>query len=167
MPSNIKRVIMKYARLSKEQFEALNQEFATFLATQSIDKNTWDVMKENNITETERQLDLFSEIIWERVLSQTQYLEHFSKNQIVLFHCLESQIKSYIITTLDDKNDFLTVSGLEWLVKNLFEETVEIRIGKRDYNSERNLFLFQIIKEGAILSDGKFYNQLHEILSKN
>ena len=33
---------MKYKRLTKEQFEALHQEFTNFLASQSIDKNEWD-----------------------------------------------------------------------------------------------------------------------------
>jgi hypothetical protein len=35
-------MIMKYKRLTKEQFEALHQEFSNFLATQSIDKAEWD-----------------------------------------------------------------------------------------------------------------------------
>jgi len=38
---------MKYKRLTKEQFEELHQEFATFLATQSIDKKEWDEIKVN------------------------------------------------------------------------------------------------------------------------
>lgn len=36
---------MKYSRLTKEQFEELNQEFSTFLATQAIDKAEWDKIK--------------------------------------------------------------------------------------------------------------------------
>jgi hypothetical protein len=40
--------IMKYKRLTKEQFEALHMEFANFLATQSIDKKEWDVIKAEN-----------------------------------------------------------------------------------------------------------------------
>ena len=36
---------MEYKRLSKEQFEVLHQEFATFLAAYSIDKKEWDQLK--------------------------------------------------------------------------------------------------------------------------
>ena len=40
---------MEYKRLSTEQFEALHQEFATFLAANSIDKKEWDRLKEYEI----------------------------------------------------------------------------------------------------------------------
>ena len=36
---------MKFSRLTKEQFEELNQEFSTFLATQAIDKAEWNKIK--------------------------------------------------------------------------------------------------------------------------
>ena len=38
---------MKYARLTKEQFDELHAEFASFLATQAIDKAEWDSLKIN------------------------------------------------------------------------------------------------------------------------
>ena len=36
---------MKYRLLTKEQFESLHQEFAIFLASQSIDVKEWDEIK--------------------------------------------------------------------------------------------------------------------------
>ena len=36
---------MKYARLTKEQFEELHQEFINFLATQSITADEWEDIK--------------------------------------------------------------------------------------------------------------------------
>jgi len=50
---------MKYKRLTKEQFEELHQEFATFLATQSIDKKEWDEIKVNTPEVAEQELDVF------------------------------------------------------------------------------------------------------------
>ena len=49
---------MKYKRLTKEQFEELHQEFATFLATQSIDKNEWDEIKVKTPEVAEQELDV-------------------------------------------------------------------------------------------------------------
>ena len=73
---------MKYKRLTKEQFEALHQEFANFLASQSIDKKEWDELKTNKPEVAEQELDVFSDLIWEGVLTNAQFLEHFSKNHI-------------------------------------------------------------------------------------
>jgi len=38
--------MMKYTRLTKEQFEELNQEFINFLATQSVTAKEWKEIKE-------------------------------------------------------------------------------------------------------------------------
>jgi hypothetical protein len=155
---------MKYKRLTKEQLEELHQEFATFLATQSIDKNEWDKIKVKTPEVAEQELDVFSDLIWENVLTNAQYLEHFSKNHIFLFHCQENHIDSMVIKSLVTDVDFLQKSGMEWLSDNLFTDTVEMLTGKKGYDGDRNTSIFNLIKEGAILSDGQLYLQINSII---
>ena len=73
---------MKYSRLSKEQFEELHVEFTNFLASQQIDKEEWDRLKQENSKIVDQELDVFSDLVWEGVLQAAQYIEHFSKNHI-------------------------------------------------------------------------------------
>ncbi|WP_396167418.1 DUF6495 family protein [Flavobacterium sp.] len=155
---------MKYKRLTKEQFEELHQEFATFLATQSIDKKEWDTIKTNTPEVAEQQLDVFSDLIWDNVLTNAQYLEHFSKNHIFLFHCQEKLIESMVIKSLVTDVDFMAKEGMVWLSDNLFTETVEMHLGKKEYQEERNAAIFNLITEGAILSDGQLYVQISTII---
>jgi len=155
---------MKYKRLTKEQFEELHQEFATFLATQSIDKKEWDTIKTNTPEVAEQQLDVFSDLIWDNVLTNAQYLEHFSKNHIFLFHCQEKLIESMVIKSLVTEVDFMAKEGMVWLSDNLFTETVEMHLGKKEYQEERNAAIFNLITEGAILSDGQLYVQISTII---
>jgi hypothetical protein len=156
---------MKYTRLTKEQFEALHQEFANFLATQSIDKKEWDEIKINKPEVAEQELDVFSDLIWEGVLAQTKYVEHFSKNHIFLFHCLETEVKSIVLKTLEPEVDFMTSKGLEWMVNNLFTDAIDIHVGRKEYQGERNAAIFDIIQQGAILSDGQLYQQIDNIVN--
>jgi hypothetical protein len=155
---------MKYKRLTKEQFEALHQEFATFLASQSIDKKEWDEIKTNKPEVAEQELDVFSDLIWEEVLTNAQFLEHFSKNHIFLFHCQKEFIESMVIKSLVTDVDFLTKEGLQWLTENLFTPTVEIHVGRKDYEKERNEAIFDLIAQGTILSDGQLYTQVNTII---
>lgn len=155
---------MKYKRLTKEQFETLHQEFANFLASQSIDKKEWDEIKANKPEVAEQELDVFSDLIWEGVLTNSQFLEHFSKNHIFLFHCQKEFIQSMVLKSLVLEVDFMTKEGLQWLSDNLFTETVEMHVGKKEYNGERNKAIFNLITEGAILSDGQLYIQINSIL---
>ncbi|MCA6422916.1 MAG: hypothetical protein IM568_08880 [Flavobacterium sp.] len=155
---------MKYKRLTKEQFEALHKEFSNFLATQSIDKTEWDSIKANRPEVAEQELDVFSDLIWEGVLTNAHYLEHFSKNHIFLFHCQEKLIQSIVLKALKPQVDFMQKEGLQWLSDNMFTETVEIHIGKKEYQTERNKAIFDLITEGAILSDGQLYLQINGII---
>lgn len=155
---------MKYKRLTKEQFEALHQEFSNFLATQSIDKGEWDKIKAEKPEVAEQELDVFSDLIWEGVLSNAQYLEHFSKNHIFLFHCQEKFIQSIVLKALEPEVNFMEKDGLQWLIDNLFTDTVEIHLGKKEYEDDRNTSIFDLITQGAILSDGQLYLQINGII---
>lgn len=155
---------MKYARLTKEQFEELHPEFINFLASQSIDKAEWDLIKVNKPEVAEQELDVFSDLIWEGVLSKADYLEHFSKNHIFLFQCFDTYVNSIVLKSLVPEVDFLTKDGLQWLSDNMFTETIEMKIGKKVFTEVRNASIFALIQQGAILSDGQLYQQINSII---
>lgn len=156
---------MKYSRLTKEQFEELTQEFTNFLATQAIDKAEWDKIKAEKPEVAEQELDVFSDLIWEGVLSKATYLEHFSKNHIFLFHCFDTYVHSIILKSLVTDVDFLTKDGLQWLSDNMFTETIEMKIGKKEFTEERNSSIFELIQQGSFLSDGQLYQQINTIIT--
>jgi hypothetical protein len=155
---------MKYSRLTKEQFEELHPEFINFLASQSIDKAEWDIIKENQPEVAEQELDVFSDLIWEGVLTKAEYLEHFSKNHIFLFQCFDTYVNSVVLKSLVPEVDFLTKEGLQWLSDNMFTETIEMKIGKKVFTEERNASIFGLIQQGAFLSDGQLYQQINSII---
>ena len=155
---------MKYTRLTKEQFEELHPEFTNFLATQSIDKAEWDKIKAEQPQVAEQELDVFSDLIWEGVLTRAEYLEHFSKNYIFLFLCKETEVQSIVLKSLNTEIDFLTKEGLQWLSDNMFTENVEMKVGNKAFTEERNASIFQLIQQGAFLSDGQSYKQIISII---
>jgi len=154
---------MKYTRLTKEQFEELHPEFINFLASQTIDKNEWDKLKAEKPEVAEQELDVFSDLIWEGVLSRAEYLEHYSKNHIFLFKCNEHNIESIVIHCHAKHADFLTMEGLQWLNENIFTEEVDVRRGSKAFGDDRNGEIFSLIKQGATLSDGQLYKQFEDM----
>ncbi|MBF4488042.1 MULTISPECIES: DUF6495 family protein [unclassified Flavobacterium] len=155
---------MKYARLTKEQFDELHAEFANFLATQTIDKAEWDSIKINKPDVAEQELDVFSDLIWEGVLSRAEYLEHFSRSHIFLFKCFEKDVQSIVLKSLVPETDFLTKDGLQWLSDNMFTENIEMKVGKKVFTEDRNASIFELIQQGAFLSDGQLFTQINTII---
>lgn len=155
---------MRYTRLTREQFETLHEEFARFLASQSITAEEWEKLKCEKPNVAEDELDVFSDLIWEGTLNKVQYLENWSEQQVFLFHFIEDKIHLIAVKVSSPEVSLITNEGLQWLEKNIGEDEVEIFEAEKKYTFEANLEKFNYIKEGAIISKGEFYNTLNKLL---
>lgn len=155
---------MKYRQLTKEQFESLQEEFTRFLASQSIDVNEWNQLKKEKPQVAEEELNVFSDVVWDDVLTRTNYLEHFSKQNINLFKCDEKEIHRIFVKVNKDI-DLLEKEGYEWLLKNTINEAVELFTGTKSYSVERNEELFDLIEKGSAISEGELFEYFQRLIS--
>ncbi|WP_298884091.1 DUF6495 family protein [uncultured Polaribacter sp.] len=155
---------MKYRQLTKEQFESLHEEFARFLATQSIDVNEWTQIKKENNKVAEDVMNVFSDVVWDDVLTKTKYVEHFSKTSVNLFKFDENEIHRIAIKINWDIN-LLEQNGFEWLMKNPMDNSVDIFKGSKSYISERNLEIFDLLEKGSSLSKGEIFEYFNKLIS--
>ena len=156
---------MKYTRLSKEQFEELQQEFINFLATQSISAKEWEEIKQQKPETAEEELDVFSDLIWEGVLEQVTYLEHFSPNQMYLFHISQEEIDLIAVTLENKAIDITTREGYQWLQKNIMEDSVNLFTSTKAISAERNKDIFALIQQGAVITKGKLFEYFDLIVN--
>lgn len=155
---------MKYARLTKEQFEELHKEFINFLATQSITAEEWANLKANKPELAEVELDVFSDLIWEGVLNQTRYLEHISPNDIHLFSLNEDNMH-LIGIKVKENVDLTTKEGFNWLRNNLMHDNVEFVQAKKDYSEDKNLDKFTLIQQGSNITKGELYEYMFKLIN--
>ncbi len=155
---------MKYRQLTKEQFENLHEEFARFLASQEIDVKEWSTIKKETPKIAEEELNIFSDIVWDDVLTKINYLEHFSKRSINLFKCDEKEIHR-IVVQIDREINLLEEEGFTWLMKHPKDETVEFFSGKKNYTGERNSELFDLIEKGSSISNGELFEYFSKLIS--
>jgi len=156
---------MKYTRLSKEQFEELKQEFINFLATQSISAKEWEEIKQQKPEAAEEELDVFSDLIWEGVLEQVTYLEHFSPNQMYLFHVSQEEIDLIAVTVENKAIDITTREGYQWLQKNIMEDSVNLFTSTKAISAERNKDIFALIQQGAVITKGELFEYFDLIVN--
>ena len=93
---------MKYRRLTKEQFEELHKEFINFLATQSITADEWSKLKLEKPKLASKEMDVFSDLVWEGVLLKVKYLENISSKHMYLFQVLNNSISLKRLSAIDD-----------------------------------------------------------------
>ncbi len=157
---------MKYARLTKEQFEELHQEFINFLATQSITAEEWNTIKTNKPEVAEQELDVFSDLIWEGVLSKVDYLEHISPQHMHLFQCTEKNMRLISLKLKTTEIDITTKEGYNWLRDNLLSDEVEFFAAQKDYSEDKGLDKFKLIQEGAHITKGQLFNYFENLVGK-
>ena len=152
---------MKYSRLTKEQFEALHEEFAKFLATQSIDQTKWEHMKKEQPLLVEEELDLFSDLIWDKTLKKVSFLENSSPSQVFLFAIQEEQMELRVLKATEEfPYDLSTVEGWEWTMSHLQDAHIDIFTSSKKFGLDREKELFQLIQQGCIITKGERYGQL-------
>lgn len=155
---------MKYARLTKEQFEELHQEFINFLATQSITAEEWEDIKANKPELVDQELDLFSDLIWEGVLNNVKYLEHISPRQLMLFSISETHMDLIAIKIDNEDIDITSEYGYNWLQQNLQDDAVSLYTSNKAIGDDRNKDIFILIQQGANITKGELYRYFEEIL---
>ena len=156
---------MKYRLLTKEQFEALHQEFATFLAVQEIDKIEWERIKAQQTERVDELLQQFSDLVWESVLNKAEYLEHFSKDSLNLFRCTEKYIERIVVRVENENINLMETAGFDWFVDHSNDPSINYFKGKKDYALSRNEEIFKLIESGSVLSDEKLFNAVSQMIA--
>jgi hypothetical protein len=155
---------MKYKRLTKEQLEELHPEFINFLATQSITAEEWKQLKEEKPDVAEEELDVFSDLIWEGVLTKVKYLENISEQHMHLFELTEKEMKLLSVKVMNPEIDLRTKLGFDWFKRNFQSDFVEYVTASKAYSNDKNLVKFNIIKQGAVITKGDLYQWFDDII---
>ena len=155
---------MKYTRLTKEQLEELNQEFINFLATQSITAEEWKDIKEQKPEVAEEELDVFSDLVWEGVLSKVDYLENIAPQHMYLFNAGETQLRLIGLKIKREEVDLTTKEGFAWLRENLMSDEVELFNADKSIETDKNIKIFELIKQGSTITKGELFKYFDDLI---
>lgn len=155
---------MKYKRLNSDQLNEMHQEFAKFLATQKIDAAKWQEIKDTNPELVQEQLDLFSDLVWEKVLNNVKYLDHIAPNQLDLFRANPETINRVVIKSDKPKFDFRNKDDYQWFIDHSTDKSFTYLKGEKPYTKARNAELFDMLLKGSYISDGKLFESVNKII---
>lgn len=144
--------------------EELQPEFINFLATQSITAKEWTEIKRDRPEVAEQELDVFSDLIWEGVLSKVEYLENISQLHMHLFHLTDKEMKLFSVKVLNPNIDLRTKEGFGWFKRNFQSDFVEYLTASKAYGEDRNLDRFELIRQGASITKGELYRWFEQIM---
>lgn len=157
---------MKYRQLTTEQLNEMHEEFAKFLATQKIDASKWQEIKETNPEMVVEEINLFSDLVWEKVLTKVKYLANIAGNSLNLFRFDDEVIQRIVITCKKAHFDFSKKEDYNWFINNSKDEVFSYFKGQKTYFKERSLEIFELIEKGCVIDKGDLYELIYKLINK-
>ncbi len=158
------KIRMKYKKLTSQQLNEMHEEFAIFLATQKIDTDKWQEIKDSNPEMVEEEINLFSDLVWEKVLGKITYLSNFSLNEMNLFRFDNEYIQRIVIKCSKEKFDFSKKEDYQWFINNSKDTTISYLKGQKVYSKEKNLEIFDLIEKGCTMDKGELYELIYKMI---
>ena len=95
----VSRPLWRQHAVGRAHGEPLAEDFALYLAANSIDKEMWDEIKANRTAQMEETLDMFSDLVFEKALTSAKYLERVTETEIhcYAFHASQAHLISAMI----------------------------------------------------------------------
>lgn len=158
---------MKYRRLSNEELQELEKEFIDFLVSNTITAPDWEQLKAEAPEKAETLIELFSDVVFDKVLKKITYLEHRSTKELIIFNCSSDREIELIGLSVSadqdiDLNNEASVASLLLNVDTL-EGKIKAFRQKKNYTANREKELFEMLQQGCIITDEKLFNTLHSL----
>ncbi len=149
----------KYRLLNQEELEELQTHFVKYLVLNGITGQDWEKLKEESPKEATKIMDLFSDVVFEKVLRKIDFIERIEKKAIYCFQCLENEMVLIGIKTEDENIDFNESLPAEedYQKLNIFTKT-------KNYSKDRQREIFEMLENGCSISEGKLFIQLCTLL---
>jgi hypothetical protein len=154
---------MRFRRLSSDELFALEIEFKQFLVVHEQYDEEWRSLAENNPSKAEQFIELFSDLVLEKVYNQVSFLVHFSKGLVSFFDMTNDPLKAYHIkypAHLSSQNE----KQLETLVSSHFNE-LQFYFGEKKLMKDKADEVFDLIRKGSEVCEDIYFHKYGELFS--
>jgi tRNA uridine 5-carbamoylmethylation protein Kti12 len=144
-----------YRILTDEELKLFKDDFIEFLVVNGITAEDWMLIKEGDSDKAHQLIDLFSDVVFEKIMKRANFLESFNENVLQAIQCLEDKM---ILIALKRKDSTINLKTAE--LTALRHDQVALIKGEKKYMKSREEEMFSQILKGFQISDGQLFKQL-------
>lgn len=145
----------KYRLLSDKELAELEEDFVKYLVVNGIDADQWKDMLVNQTEKAQKITDLFSDVVFEKIMREISFLDFYASDYIQAIQCLEDKM---IMVAIKRKSGDLDLSEID--LGKIPADQVEIFQGEKSYQKSREEELFEMTEKGYQISEGQLFKQL-------
>ncbi|MCB9293976.1 MAG: hypothetical protein H6559_12785 [Lewinellaceae bacterium] len=155
---------MKYRRLRQDEMESLEKEFVRFLASNQVTADEWEKLKAEEPEKTEKLIGIFSDIVFEKVIGDVQYLEFKTPKDVKTFHFQEDRIvMNGLLVEGNTSFDFTQQQSPQQMLQQIQLAGARLKLytAEKAYSRSRDMEIFEMMENGALISrDGSLFRTL-------
>jgi len=159
--------MLKYRRLTTTELKELSKEFIQFLAAQSITAPDWEKIKAEKTEKRDELIDLFSNIVLERILNKIDYLEIITQDELRIFKMNEDSGRLLGMKITKKEVDLSDDTILDELFKNpkkLLSQNPKFYELTKKYNKTKAEEVFFLINMGANVTNTTLYDTINTLI---
>ncbi|NJN28628.1 MAG: hypothetical protein HC819_22950 [Cyclobacteriaceae bacterium] len=159
-------MMVKYRSLRADELQALETEFVEYLILNGIMADDWQKIKAENREKALQIIDHFSDVVFEKILRKTRFVEVRQSKKLEIFQCLDDR---FVVVGLDavhiDGADFTSSKFVTGAMQHP-PAGLEVYTAERPYKYAREMEIFALIENGGHLCDGALFKTLCLALAK-
>ena len=158
---------MKYRLLRQEELEDLKPDFITFLASNTVTADDWEALKRDKPEKARSLIEVFSDIVFDKVLSNANYLEYKTPKDIKTFHFQEDKVvMNGLFVEGNTEFDFTLEQTPQQMLQQMHLSGAKLKLytAEKIYSRSREMEAFEMLENGALISkDGALFKTLEEL----
>jgi hypothetical protein len=159
---------MKYRRLTIAELQDMENEFVRFLVANGVTADDWVKIKAEQPERAEGLIEIFSDVVFDKVLEKVKYIEHRSPDDIKTFRCSDDKIEllgfkingaSAIDLTKGQSLDFMMA-----YVQSTPNTNIQMYSAEKPYKDNNpKKEIFDMLENGGAISEGNIFEALMKL----
>jgi len=148
----------KYRTLTHTELNELEKEFVEYLVVSGIEAKEWVKIKDDSPAKAVRIIELFSDVVFEKILRKTQYIFKVENQTLFLFHYAEEMARLLIYQFPDDFD--LKSSSQAAIIACAKKNNMRTIPQSKKYIRKREEELFSMLQSGCDICPKSFYQAM-------
>ncbi len=156
---------MKYRMLTDEELELLEEDLKHFLISNGVDGDTWVKINEKNPEKAIKLIELFSDVVLQKVYEKIKFIEHRTDSSCMVFKLNEDKIE---LISINSKNPELSLKTPELIHQALVKSPDQLTMFKSDkhYTKNREIEIHEMLSQGCVNSSESFWILLEKVIEE-
>ena len=161
---------MKFRRLTNEELQTVENEFIAFLASNSITADEWESLKKREPKKVDLMIELFSDIVIEKALSNCQCLEKLTKHEFRTYKFYDDHVKLLVVKASKESPINFSEGSLGKTITTALKvnpNDIDFFTASKTYKKLREQEMFDVLNSGTYMTDDTMFNHLNKLIKKD